>query len=68
MKKEKFCNIKNSGYTSYFGMLNSSLNVDTNFDVEDGASKSKIKSAFIKNLKSKSMNKKVLNQFVDLIC
>lgn len=68
MKKEKFCNIKTSGYTSYFGMLNSSLNNDTNFDVEDGASKSKIKSAFIKNLKSKSMNKKVLNQFIDLIC
>ena len=68
MKKEKFCNIKNSGYTSYFGMLNSTLNNDTNFDVEDGASKSKIKSAFIKNLKSKSMNKKVLNQFIDLIC
>ena len=68
MKKEKFCNIKTSGYTSYFGMLNSSLNTDTNFDVEDGASKSKIKSAFIKNLKSKSMNKKVLNQFIDLIC
>ena len=68
MKKEKFCNIKNSGYTSYFGMLSSTLNNDTNFDVEDGASKSKIKSAFIKNLKSKSMNKKVLNQFIDLIC
>jgi hypothetical protein len=67
IRKEKFYEIKNSGYTSYFGMLDTSLNNDTEFEVDEGASKSKIRSAFAKNLKAKSLNRKVLSQFVDLI-
>ena len=67
IRKEKFYEIKNSGYTSYFGMLDSGLINDTEFEVDEGASKSKIKSAFAKNLKAKSLNRKVLSQFVNLI-
>ena len=67
IRKEKFYEIKNSGYTSYFGMLDTSLNNDTEFEVDEGASKSKIRSAFAKNLKAKSLNRKVLSQFVELI-
>ena len=67
VRKEKFYEIKNSGYTSYFGMLDTGLNNDTEFEVDEGASKSKIKSAFAKNLKAKSLNRKVLSQFVNLI-
>ena len=67
IRKEKSYEIKNSGYTSYFAMLDVGLNNDTEFDVDEGASKSKIKSAFAKNLKAKSLNRKVLSQFVDLI-
>ena len=32
------------------------------------ATKAKIKSAFMKNLKAKALNKKVLSQFMDLVC
>jgi len=67
IRKEKSYEIKNSGYTSYFAMLDVGLNNDTEFEVDEGASKSKIKSAFAKNLKAKSLNRKVLSQFVDLI-
>ena len=68
IKKAKFHAIKNSGYTSYFAILSNALNNDTEFDVEEGASKAKIKSAFTKNLKGKALNKKVLSQFMDLVC
>jgi len=67
IRKDKFVALKSTGYTSYFGMLTSGLSNDTEFDVEEGASKAKIKSAFAKNLHSKSLNRKVLSQFVDLI-
>jgi len=67
IKKEKSVAIKTSGYTSYFGILSSSLDNDTEFDVEEGATKAKIKSAFVKNLNAKSLNRKVLSQFVDII-
>ena len=67
IRKDKFVALKSAGYTSYFGMLTSALNNETEFEVEEGASKAKIKSAFVKNLNSKSLNRKVLSQFVDII-
>ena len=67
IKKEKFVALKSAGYTSYFGMLTSALGNDTDFDVESGSTKAQIKSAFVKNLNSKSLNRKVLSQFVDII-
>ena len=68
IKKDKFYTIKNSGYSSYFAMTTNSLNNDTDFDVDEGASKAQIKNAFAKNLKAKALNKKVLSQFMDLVC
>ena len=67
-RKEKSYTIKNSGYESYFVMFNNSLSSDTTFDVDEGESKVKIKSAFMKSLKAKTLNKKVLSQFMDLVC
>ena len=67
-RKEKSYNIQGSGYDAYFAMIQNSLSSDTEFEVEDEASKSKIKSAFMKSLKAKSLNKKVLSQFMDLVC
>ena len=67
IRKDKSVSIKTSGYTSYFGILSSSLDNDIEFDVEEGATKAKIKSAFVKNLTAKSLNRKVLSQFVDII-
>ena len=68
IKKDKFYAIKNSGYSSYFAMTTNSLSTDTDFDVDEGATKAQIKSAFAKNLKAKALNKKVLSQFMDLVC
>ena len=67
-RKNKSYNIKESGYESLFVILQNSLNSDTSFDVDEGESKSKIKSAFMKSLKAKTLNKKVLSQFMDLVC
>ena len=67
IKKEKFYDIKESGYTSYFAMMTSALSNESEFEVEEGASKAKIKSAFVKNLKTKALNKKVLSKFMELV-
>ena len=67
-RKNKSYTILNGGYHSYFAMNSSSLYSDDIFEVEEDASKSKIKSAFSKSLKAKALNKKVLSQFMDLVC
>ena len=66
-KKLRSFSIKNSGYHAYFGLSSSSLSQDAEFDVDEGASKAKIKSAFIKSLKVKKLNKKVLGEFISLV-
>ena len=66
-KKERTISIKKSAYNTYFGLSANALSSETQFDVHECATKSQIKSAFVKSLKSKKMNKKVLNQFMDLI-
>ena len=66
-KKEKAFTIKKSGYHSYFGLSATALSQDTEFDVAECASKAQIKSAFVKSLKSKKMNKKILGEFVELV-
>ena len=37
------------------------------FEVKDGATKGQIKTAFVKSLKTKKLNKKVLGEFVSLV-
>jgi hypothetical protein len=66
-KKEKTFSIKNSGYHTYFGLSASALANDTEFEVAEDATKTQIKTAFVKSLKSKKMNKKVLGEFVELV-
>jgi hypothetical protein len=66
-KKQRSCTIKTSGYHAYFAMSASSLSQDSDFNVDDGATKAKIKSAFIKSLKTKKLNKKVLGEFISLV-
>ena len=65
-KTKSFC-IKNSGYDAYFGISATALSQDADFEVDEGATKAKIKSAFVKSLKTKKLNKKVLGEFVELI-
>jgi len=66
-KKEKAFTIKKSGYHSYFGISATALSQDSEFSVSEDATKSQIKSAFVKSLKSKKMNKRILGEFVELV-
>jgi len=66
-KKERAFAIRKSGYHTYFGLSGTALSSNSEFDVDEGATKSKIKTAFAKSLKSKKMNKKVLGEFIELI-
>ena len=66
-KKERAFALHNVGYQTYFALSATALANDSEFDVDDGATKAKIKSAFVKSLKSKKMNKKVLGEFIELI-
>ena len=66
-KKQKSYTIHNSGYDAYFAMSSSNLADDAEFDVEDDATKAQIKRAFVKSLKTKKLNKKVLGEFISLV-
>ena len=66
-KKMRSFSIKNSGYHVYFGLSSSALSQDAEFDVKEDATKAQIKSAFVKSLKTKKLNKKVLGEFISLV-
>ena len=66
-RKEKAFTIKKSGYNAYFGLSANALSQDAEFEVKEDATKTQIKSAFVKSLKSKKMNKKILGEFVELV-
>ena len=66
-KKLKSFTITKSGYHAYFGLSSSALSQDAEFDVSETATKAQIKSAFVKSLKTKKLNKKVLGEFISLV-
>jgi len=66
-RKLKTFTITSSSYNAYFGLSSSALADDTEFEVKDGATKGQIKTAFVKSLKTKKLNKKVLGEFVSLV-
>jgi hypothetical protein len=66
-KKLKSFTITNSGYDAYFGLSATALSQDSEFEVAEDATKSQIKSAFAKSLKTKKLNKKVLGEFISLV-
>ena len=66
-KKERSFAIKNSGYHSYIALSATTLASESEFEVSEDASKTQIKKSFMKSLKGKKMNKKILNEFVELI-
>jgi hypothetical protein len=66
-RKLRSFTITNSGYDAYFGMSASALSQETEFEVSEDATKSQIKSAFVKSLKTKKLNKKVLGEFISLV-
>ena len=66
-KKLRSFTIKNSGYDAYFALSSTSLAQESEFEVDEGATKARIKSAFVKSLKTKKLNKKVLGEFISLV-
>ena len=66
-RKNKSYAIKGCGYDSYFGIMSSALDNDSDFEVEEDASKAQIKRAFVKSLQAKKLNKKVLGEFIELV-
>ena len=65
--KNKSCIIKPTGYSILYGLAATTMKQDTDFEVKVDATKAQIRSAFKKNLKAKSTNKKVLSSFVDMV-
>ena len=66
-KKQKSFSMKDCGYHTYFGLSSNALSTETDFVVSDCASKTEIRNAFKRYLSAKKLNKKVLNEFVQLI-
>ena len=66
-RKTKTFTVKDSGYDAYFAMSANSLAEDSEFEVDDDATKAQIKRAFVKSLKTKKLNKKVLGEFIELV-
>ena len=66
-KKNKSICLENQGYNKYFVIQSNKLKSDTEFDVDEGATKAKIKSSFAKSLKGKKNNKRILGDFIGMI-
>ena len=63
-KKKRCAVIKNTGYSELYVIASNSYSEDTEMKVEEGATKTDIKRAFAKSLKSKSVNRNLLSSFV----
>ena len=66
-KKNKSVSIKDSAYDTYFGLSSAAIANDDEFEVKEDATKTDIKRAFVKSLKNKKMNKKILSEFIELV-
>lgn len=66
-KKNRSFSIQNSGYHTYLVVSANTLSSDSDFDVDDDATKVQIKNAFVKSLRSKKTNKKILNEFMSYV-
>jgi hypothetical protein len=66
-KKNQFITFKNTGFDQFNVLPSNTLAQEETFDVEEGASNAKIKSAFVKMLSKKKTNKKLLSSFIELI-
>ena len=66
-RKTKSYTLKEAGYDAYFVMSSNTLAQDDEFEVAENATKGQIKKAFVKSLKVKKLNKKVLGEFISLV-
>ena len=66
-KKNRSFIIQGSGYDAYFALSSTTLAQDAEFDPGFMPTKAEIKKAFVKSLKTKKLNKKVLGEFIELV-
>ena len=66
-RKDKSIIVTDSPYTELYVIHSNSLNNETEMQVAEDATKAQIKSAFVKSLKSKGLNRKMLSAFVGQI-
>ena len=66
-KKDKSVALEDVGYSVYFGLSAKSLANNSEFSVQDDATKAQIKRAFSKSLSAKKFNKKVLSKFMEFV-
>lgn len=68
-KKDKSFIIPNASYSKYFGIAAAGMDNQTDYlaQLDENSSKIQIRNAMKKTLSSKKMNKKILNEFVQLI-
>ena len=66
-RKTKSYTLTEAGYDAYFVMSSNTLAQDDDFEVAENATKGQIKKAFVKSLKVKKLNKKVLGEFISLV-
>ena len=68
-KKDKCFSLEGTGYAKYFAIAATALNDDYDFEEEtnEAMTKAQLKRAFVKSFKVKKSNKKILNEFVDLV-
>ena len=66
-KKDQFITFTGTGFDQFNVIPTSTLSQEEKFEVNEGASKAQIKSAFTKMISKKKTNKKLLSSFVELI-
>jgi hypothetical protein len=65
--KDSFITFKNTGFDQFNVIASNTLSQDESFEVQEGASKAQIKTAFSKMLNKKKTNKKLLSEFIGMI-
>ena len=66
-RKNKFVSFQKSAFDRFIVLSSTSVNADSDLNVDSGSSKTAIKTAFTKMMKNKKTNKAVLSEFVELI-
>ena len=66
-RKDKSVALEDVGYSVYFGLSAKSLANNSEFEVQEDATKAQIKRAFSKSLSAKKFNKKVLSKFMEFV-
>mgnify|MGYP003108993726 FL=1 len=66
-KKEKSMTLDIGNYTKFFAISAGDMGASSEFEVQNDATKSQIKSAFKKSLQKSKFNRKILSEFVELV-